>query len=247
VATGIGIALATLHAFGVRYTLPLESSSTWRVDGLGFAPLLVPFYAGSDTPVWIPWAALSLSVASLSIAAPVLFRSRSLGAGEPFLIWMLAGHAGLIAVLSLIHDRYVLVLIPIAVALLLTPRPSLNVRATVGGLALFALIGAAGITDHLNYNRALWSAVGALDRAGVSPRDVDAGYIVNGWRQYAHPDQAPRGPDGAVDVPWINGAVELPYAVANTVPDGWTEMHRFPYRRWLGPAGAVYTLRRNPA
>ena len=244
-AVGIGSVLAVLHVVGVRYPLPLGINSTWRADGLGFAPLLVPFYAEPGIPVWIPWAALSVAVASVSIAAPVVFRRRPLGAGEWFLIWMMAGHAGLMAILWLINDRYVLVLIPIAVALLMAAEPCLNVRAVVGGLALFALVSAAGVTDHLNYDRALWLAVSALDRMGVPPRDVDAGYIVNGWRQYAHPDQAPRGSAGEVNVPWVNGSATLPYAVGNTVPAGWTVVASFPYRRFMGPPGAVYALRRD--
>jgi 4-amino-4-deoxy-L-arabinose transferase-like glycosyltransferase len=244
-AAGIGCVLAALHVFGVRYTLPFEINATWRADGLGFAPLLVPFYAGAAVPAWIPWAALSVAVVSVSVMAPVVFRRRSLGAGERFLIWMTAGHAGLMALIWLIHDRYVLVLIPLAAALLLSAQPRLKVPAVVAGLALFALISAAGISDHLHYNRALWSAVGALDRMGLPARDVDAGYIVNGWRQYAHPDQAPQRPDGEVNVPWVNGSAELPYAVGNTVPDGWTALESFPYRRLMGPGGAVYTLRRD--
>ena len=155
-----------------------------------------------------------------------------------------AGHTGLIAILWLIHDRYVLALIPIAVALLLAAQPRMNVRAIVAGLVLLAVMSAAGVSDHLNYNRALWSAVSALDRMGVPARDVDAGYMVNGWRQYAHPDQAPRGPDGEVNVPWVNGGADLPMPSAiQSLRDGscWSSFHTASY----GRRGAMYALRRS--
>jgi hypothetical protein len=69
--------------------------------------------------------------------------------------------------------------------------------------------------------------------------------MVNGWRQYAHPEHAPRDARGAVNVPWVNGDVDLPYAVANSAPPGWTTVDRIPYQRLLGPAGHIYVLQRD--
>ena len=236
-AIAIGGVLALLHLAGTRYPLPLDGDGTWRFDGLGFTPLLVPFYGGPDVPAWLAWAALKVAVLSIASVAAVACRRRSLRPGEPFLFWMLLGHAGALPVLWLIHDRYVLVFVPLAVALLLTAQPRIDLRVAAGGLLLFALISAAGIRDHLHYNASLWAAVEALDRAGVPPSEVDGGYVVNGWRQYAHPEHAPRAANGEVDVPWVNGGAELPYAVANSVPEGWIVLDRFAYRRLMGSSG----------
>jgi hypothetical protein len=238
--------LASLHLAGTRYPLPLDADGTWRLDGLGFAPLLVPFYDGPDIPAWITWAALAVAVVSIASVAAVVCRRRALSPGEPFLLWMFLGHAGALPVLWLIHDRYVLVFVPLAIALLLAAQPRIDLRAAAGGLLLFALISAVGIKDHLQYNTALWTAVEALDRAGVPPSEVDGGYVVNGWRQYAHPEHAPRNAEGDVDVPGVNGAAKLPHAVANSVPEGWIVLDRFAYRRLMGLPGYVYTLRAAP-
>jgi hypothetical protein len=246
-AIAIAGVLAFLHLTGTRYPLPLDGDGTWRFDGLGITPLLVPFYAGPEVPAWLTRAALAVAVLSIASVAAVVCRRRSIGPGEPFLFWMLLGHAGALPVLWLIHDRYVLVFVPLAVALLLAAQPRIDVRVAASGLLLFALVTAAGIRDHLQYNGSLWAAVEALDRAGVLPSQVDGGYVVNGWRQYAHPEHAPRDANGDVDVPWVNGAAELPYAVANSVPEGWIVLNRFAYRRLMGPSGYVYALRAAPA
>jgi hypothetical protein len=245
IALVLGGALAVLWLAGVNYILPFNDGATWRFDGLGFTPLLVPFYSGSRGPVGLSLFVLAIGVLSIAAAATAVVNARRhSNAATAFLVWMLLGHAGTLMVLWLIHDRYTLVFVPLAVSLLLSARPIANVRSTVAGLLLFATVGAAGTIDHLRYNRALWTAVASLDRSGVPISEIDAGYIVNGWRQYAHPEHAPRDATGAVDVPSVNGGAKLPYAVGNSIPDGWVALQRFPYRRLLGPDGAVYTLRR---
>jgi hypothetical protein len=247
IALGLAVGFGALLLMGARFTLPLEEGAMWRFDGIGFAPLLVPFYAAAATPPWIPWAALTLAVGSASAALAVIFTGRRWTPGEPFLIWMVLGHAGLMVVLWLINDRYVLVLVPIAVALVLAARPPLDLRIAGAVLLLFAAISVAGLVDHLRYNEALWTAVSHLDRRGIPASDVDGGYMVNGWRQYAHPEHAPRDARGAVNVPWVNGDADLPYAVANSAPPGWTTVERIPYQRLLGPAGHIYVLQRDQA
>jgi hypothetical protein len=102
-----------------------------------------------------------------------------------------------------------------------------------------------GISDHLSYSRALWRAVEALAGAGVPVREINGGYVVNGWLQYAHPERAPQDAQGRAKVPWVNAAEDLQYKVANSVPGGWDEIARFPYERRLGTPGAIYTLERS--
>jgi hypothetical protein len=79
----------------------------------------------------------------------------------------------------------------------------------------------------------------------AEPNEIDGGYVVNGWLQYAHPQEAHRDADGNVDVPWVNGAYDPPYAIANGIIDCWEVLQTIGYNRWLGPAGKIYVLRRN--
>ena len=110
-------------------------------------------------------------------------------------------------------------------------------------LMIFALMTFAGMKDQLSYNRALWQAVRALQQKGVADRDIDGGWMVNGWLQYAHPEHAYRDAQENVQVPWVNGSNERPYKIANARSDGWEMLERFRYARWLGSSGYIYVLK----
>jgi hypothetical protein len=102
------------------------------------------------------------------------------------------------------------------------------------------------IADHLQYNQALWSAVAVFERSGVPVREINGGYVVNGWLQYAHPQRAYRNALGQADVPWVSSRGDPPYRIANSVPPGWDLVARFPYDGWLRSPGAIYALKRPP-
>jgi hypothetical protein len=190
-------------------------------------------------------AALALGAWSSAAAVAVVSKKRAWRPEEVFLAWALLGHIGLMALIWLVFDRYALVLVPYAVAVFLVGRPHLNLPVAAGTLVVFALIAFVGISDHLSYSRALWRAVEALAQADVPLREINGGYVVNGWLQYAHPEQAPQDAQGRAKVPWVNAAEDLEYKVANSVPSGWDEIARFSYERWLGKPGAIYTLKRS--
>jgi hypothetical protein len=93
----------------------------------------------------------------------------------------------------------------------------------------------------------VWQAVDLLRERGAAVSEIDAGYVVNGWLHYAHPDDAPRGPDGERIFPWVAhpGGVTR-YQVANRALPGWQVRGEVPYRRWLGRSGSVFVLEREP-
>ena len=163
--------------------------------------------------------------------------------GGLFLVWMILGHAGALAVLWLIRNRYVLVFVPLAVALLLAAHPRVNVPVAVGGLLLLALVSAAGVRDEVRSNAALWAAVEALERVGVPRSQVNGGYVVNGWRRYTQSGTPHAMPGATWMCRWCNGAATLPYAVGHSAPEGWIVLERFAYRRVMGPSGSVSALR----
>ncbi|MBI5396970.1 MAG: hypothetical protein HZA91_16865 [Verrucomicrobia bacterium] len=72
--------------------------------------------------------------------------------------------------------------------------------------------------------------------------------MVNGWFQYAHPQDAPRDAKGAIVVPGMTtDFVSLRYKIANAPQAGWKELRAFPYRRWLGRSGKIHVLEQEPA
>ena len=116
----------------------------------------------------------------------------------------------------------------------------------VAGLGVLALLGAVGVRDHLAYNAALWRSVDVLRARGVPDSEIDAGYVVDGWLQFARPEHAPRAPDGRPMFPWlVDAGGLLPYQVANQPLPGWRVLESLPFERWLGRSGALYVLERD--
>ena len=96
--------------------------------------------------------------------------------------------------------------------------------------------------DHLEYNRAVWAAVAYLREQGVNPGDINGGYVVNGWLQYAHPENARRDRNGNPLVPWVTQVIDLPFQISNQPLADWQQIKVIPYGRWLGYSGAIYVL-----
>lgn len=237
------LVLAALYAAGLRYPLPLMTGSTWALNELGGTSLLVPNYSVPPVPAVICWTALVVGACSLATATAAM-RKRRWPPGVLFLVLAIGGHFLLMALIWLINDRYALVLVPYVIAVLLAARPQLHRPTAAVCVVIMAIVTAMGIRDHLTYNRALWTAVDALDQAGVPARDINGGYVVNGWLQYVHPEHAYRNARGTIEIPWVNGDNLLPYEIANGVTEGSRVLQTFGYERWLGPSGHIYVLKR---
>jgi hypothetical protein len=241
----LGVALLGWYAAGARYALPLATGQTWAFNELGGSSLLVPGYRLDPVPSAVCWAGFVVGVASLASVAATLKRP-SRKASEVFLLLAIAGHCGLIALLWLLHDHYLLVVVPYAIAVMLSAHPPLRERRALLALTILALVTYLGLENHLGYSRALWQAVGTLQRDGVPARDIDGGWMVNGWLQYAHPEHAYRDAQGSIEVPWVNGSAQRPYMIANGLSDGWQILESLEYGRWPGPPGRIYVLKMSP-
>jgi len=100
-----------------------------------------------------------------------------------------------------------------------------------------------GVRDHLAYNRALWTAVSRLHERGVKDSDIDGGYMVNGWLQYSHPQNAKQGKDGGVIVNWVTTANnDAPYQISSRPLKERRTVDVIQYQRWLGRSRAIYIL-----
>jgi hypothetical protein len=141
-------------------------------------------------------------------------------------------------------DRYALVFVPLTAALVLARRPPQRSGPTVACIAAYAVITLAGAHDSLDYNRAVWSAVADLRARGVPPRDIDGGYVVNGWQQYLHPDDAYRDASGRIIVPMVNDYAELTYTVADRPMPNRAVVRTYAYTGWLRPGGYIFVLKR---
>ena len=235
-------AVVLAHYSGVDYPLPLVPTGLWTLNELGLTMPQVPGFVGVEAPRWIYWCLGVIGWASTSVLLTTSNRPRS--AAEWFMFWSVVFGMGLLAVLWLFHDRYALpIIVPVIVLVVLgAQRIRLLLAAPV--LVLFATVSLIGTRDHLSYNAALFSALEQVRGLGVADRDINGGYMINGWNQYAHPENAARDAFGAPRIPLINSNSQLRYEIANSPPADAKVLATVPYDRWMGRSGALYILDR---
>ena len=122
---------------------------------------------------------------------------------------------GAIHALWLYNDRYYLVLAP-AVAIVAASAIDNDTRAQWVAAALlvaWATIAITGTRDLLGFNAVCAAETRRLEASGVPPYEIDAGYPLNGWRLYAHPENLPPGADRRYDVPFVTGGRSTKFAM----------------------------------
>ncbi len=228
---------------GLGVWMPLEPGEVWAWREIGAAASLVPEWQPDPLPLWISAAVLTLALGSAG-ALVAAWPARNLREADKFLLWNVAMQVFFVALLWLTYDRCGLVFVPLAAALLLSRAVPLSIGRTIPCITVYAVITVAGTHDHLEYNDAVWSAVADLRASGVRPADIDGGYVVNGWLQYLHPEDAYRDASGQIIVPMVNDFAELPYTVADRPRSDRTVIRTYPYSGWLRPSGQIYVLQR---
>jgi hypothetical protein len=230
------------YAVGAPLLIPLSADSTWALTELGATAQLVPDFQPPTLPSWLPWALSGSAIASFSIFLVRISTLRRLNSGVIFITCLAAAHLLLITILWLRYDRYLLVLLPLGIVLLLYATPNIRMAPAAVLLIPFGVVSTVGLRDHLFYNRALWRGVAVLRNLGARDSEIDGGYMVNGWLQYAHPENAPRDAQGKVSVPWVNDRHSLRYRISNQPLQGWRVVAALPYSRWLARSGKIYVL-----
>ena len=237
--------------------LPLNEGSTWAWNELGAAKPLIPGYEAPTVEPWWLWLLGGVGMASCACAAVVAgSRRRKEANADPvaasssvcaetcgFFTWLLAGFLLLLALLWLLYDRYYLPLLPPVIALLLMRGSIHRTKLATAGIACLAAISLVGTYDHLQLNRALWGAVEHLRQRGAGDSDINGGYVVNGWLQYAHPKNAPRDSRGLIAVAGvISNETTSRYRICLRPLQDWKRLATYPARRWFGGADMIYVL-----
>jgi len=82
-----------------------------------------------------------------------------------------------------------------------------------------------------------------LRAAGVSEIQLDAGYVENGWRLYAHPERLPAGKVPTLDVPHVTAKADgLPWVIANGELLGYRVARVVPVPTWWAATDRLYVL-----
>lgn len=224
---------------------------------------------GSTTSGGVAWNVLltMVSIVSVALAAtrmlaavPGLLASPRPGAMDPpagrrptlFCLLALAlSGLGTLVQSHYYFDRYLLVLLPLAVASLVALSPAPRFGAVFGAaLGLMSLYSVAGTHDYLAWNRARWDLLGALEDRGVSPRSIDGGVEYNAERLAALLGTAPTDAEARSGQPsdakswwWV---VDDEWVIAFGPLDGYAEADSRAYARWLPPSqGKVLALHRS--
>lgn len=252
------LAGAVVLAVAGEVPVPLRPNGTWTLRELGGARQLV---AGEFPSADLPWFVPGLRVAglfALAAAALAVWHAvrairgaaslRTLDPRTPLLVYLIA-YLALVNVLWFFNDRYVLVLLPVAIVLGLSSLPSGRAGVRLGGAvaAAYAVVAVIGTRDTLRFNDEVRAARQALVEGGVALADIDAGYVWNGWTLYAHPENLHRG-ETAEDVPWITARRPLPFRIAKAPTEGYDVVRRIEWAgdfAWPGPDSLVVLRRRD--
>jgi hypothetical protein len=214
---------------------PLPNGETWSLQDLALRTNLfdgeVPSTAAA-TRLGIVLGAIGSALVAALLAGlpsvlpavlPAVARSAKAGArsAKAGRILLAAGllHLGLINVLWVYYDRYYLIMLPALVYVAAAPLRDRRLRVWPAAivLAAWAVISVTGTRDVLTTNAIAARFVRDLEAQGVRPIDVDAGYTLNGWRLYVHPENLPPGADPHTDVPFVSTDEPSPYRIV-TIP-----------------------------
>jgi hypothetical protein len=220
---------------------------------LGFYPLLLPL-AGQ----WLTFAG-AVGSACLLVRLVDWFRTCSRpGALALYTLLQLP----LLAVAPVVYDRYLVVLLPGALAVTTATSPPAKGRQ-LAGLAMLVLYGALGTAvmhDWLAWNSARWQLGREAVSRGIPATDIEGGFEWDGyysqgpaaWYEASQrrPNSIPRRrlvllPVNAFAFPEITGR----YALAFSVPAGLPAevVASQPYSLWLTPGRrAIYVLKYRP-
>jgi 4-amino-4-deoxy-L-arabinose transferase-like glycosyltransferase len=148
-------------------------------------------------------------------------------------------------------DRYLIVLMPLAMATTVALSPPLRIGpAFASTLAILSIYAIAGTHDYMEWNRARWGLLAGLESRGITARSIDGGVEYNGERLAAELRTSPtdvearRGqPESRKSWWWV---VDDEWIVALSPLDGYREEDFRTFTRWLPPGeGRVLVLRRN--
>ena len=125
--------------------------------------------------------------------------------------------------LWLYYDRYYLPLLPGLIYLLVNALDGKMSRVAMAATVLVSAgISVTGTIDNFRYNGAVVAARESLLRQGAAAAEIDAGYALNGWWLYAHPENLPAGWRPESDVAFVTTSRRLPYVVANSPLAGYS-------------------------
>lgn len=229
----IGV-LLLLTACSVLLTpeIPQPLDGMWKLIALGKERRLLRGLPDPDFfPSWLNYPLLAFSLfASTGIIMKVIDIARST-VEEPLrlFLWYAFSHFMLIMALWLFDawgsDRYTIVLLPPLILILANNQ--LKSKSTIAGIAILSLISMLVTWSETQNNRAAAEGLAWLRVKDIPFANIDAGYALNGWNLYAHPENLAPGTLRDRDVPFVTTNEKKPYLIATTPMAGYRVIRRY--------------------
>jgi hypothetical protein len=252
---------AIMFGLAGEIPVPLRPGNTWSLVEVGGSRGLINGVLPPSNQTTIEMVLrgsglLAFGLALMSLAWPDVARARtasarpvfrrlldaattlSLSPRLPLVIYLIA-YLVLANVLWMYNDRYLIVLLPVVVALALGGRQqgAAVPRLAWIPIAIFAAVAVVGTRDALRFNLSLHDSWQSLVDSGVPAPDIDAGYVWNGWWLYAHPENLAEG-QTVQDVPWITTGRRSTYILSKSVLTGYDVVREVAWTDdmpWPGP------------
>ncbi len=247
-------ALSLLTACSMFFAaeIPQPLQETWQLSTLGSGRYLLRGVVARDfLPSWLNHFLLVLSLfSSAGIIVKVIDVFRA-GATRPLglFVWYAFSHFVLIMALWLFvawgSDRYsVVVLAPVLVIL---ANSHITSRMAYAGIAVLYGLSMLLTWNENQTNRATAEAVAWLREKNIPFASIDAGYVLNGWNLYAHPENLPPEARPDRDVPFVTSNERKPYVIAASPIAGYKVLREYSWSIPLRPLGhKVYVLQELP-
>jgi len=215
--------------------IPKPLDGMWNLIALGKERRLL---RGAPDPDFLPsWLNYPLLVFSLFSFAGIVIKVIDVARVEKplrLLFWYAVSQFGLIMVVWLFDawgsDRYSIVLLPPLIALVAGQQ--LRSKITAAGIAALFVIAMVVTWSETQNNRAASEALAWLRNRGIPFSDIDAGYALDGWYLYAHPENLAPGQIPERDVPFVTTNERRPYVIATAPLKSYKVLRNY---RWSIP------------
>jgi Dolichyl-phosphate-mannose-protein mannosyltransferase len=249
---GVLAVLLLLTACSVLFTpeIPKPLEGMWNLIALGKERHL---FRGLPDPDFLPsWLNYPLLAFALFSSAGILMKVIDVAVNQAPLrlfVWYAFSHFVLIMAVWLFDawgsDRYSIVLLPPLIVILANSQ--LKSKTTIAGIAILALVSMLVTWSETQNNRAAAEALAWLRNRGIPFAEIDAGYALDGWYLYAHPENLAPGNIPERDVPFVTSNEKKPYVIATSPVNGYKVLREY---SWSIPLRSldykVYVLEQLP-
>jgi hypothetical protein len=229
---GVTAVLLLLAACSVWLTpeIPKPLDGMWNLVGLGKERRLLRGLPDPNfLPSWLNYPLLAFSLFSFAAIIVKLLDAAASDNSLRLFVWYALGHFGLIMAVWLFDawgsDRYSIVLLPPLIVILANSQ--LKSKTTIAGIAVLALISMLVTWSETQNNRAAAKGLAWLRSRDIPFSEIDAGYALDGWYLYAHPENLAPGSIPERDVPFVTTNEKKPYVIATSSMAGYKVLRRY--------------------